>query len=133
MRSTGEWDAHRWHTPEPATVKAETPRLDPGRWDMRKWGRYAFPGPRRRTGSTLRLCLWAGFFAMLPDLLDSVPLWESFIRTWPGTAWFSHFHHGIQPHLSHQQWPLGIGTQVLVVAAAVWVLSARKERARPPA
>ena len=137
-RSRRKWDPRKWDTAGLDTAgldtrRPDTGRLDAGRWDARKWGGHARHMSADGGLSALCFLLWAGFFGLLPDLLDSIPVWGPLFRSWPATAWFSRVHHGIQPNVSLAHWPLGVATQVLVVALAVWVLAARARRGPSPA
>lgn len=127
---TGAWDARKWGAAKLGTRTTETRKLDTGRWDKRKWDRRPLQVPGKAILAALSLPLWGALFAMLPDLLDSVPPWGPFFRHWPATAWFSSIHHGIQPELPPSAWPLGVTTQLIVVALAVWALAAMRGRAR---
>jgi hypothetical protein len=69
--------------------------------------------------------LWAAFFGILTDLLDNVPGVMGVFHQIPGALAFSHFHHGIQHNVPRSEWVLGLGTQVPVVAGAVYVLLRR--------
>ncbi len=51
---------------------------------------------------------------------------------WPGTAWLSVFHHSFQHNVTPAQWPLGIATQLVVVAIALWVCLPRKHKDLQP-
>ncbi|MGD9495219.1 MAG: hypothetical protein AB7Y46_02800 [Armatimonadota bacterium] len=79
---------------------------------------------RRRWG---RIALLGAFFGMLIDLVDNMPPWGEWFSAWPGTAWLSQVHHGIQPELDPSQLVLGFGTQLAVIAIGVAVLR-RRER-----
>jgi hypothetical protein len=81
---------------------------------------------RRQTGR--RLMILAAFSAILIDLVDNIPPWGTWFRAWPGTSWLSSFHHGIQHNVTPADWPLGFGTQIAVVAIALFVLRSRKPR-----
>lgn len=127
-RGIGEWDARKW-----GTTKAAIPRPDPrlpgkAGWDPRKWEGYAVTASRTRTGSTVSLLLWAGFFAILPDLLGHLSAMGPIIEHWAPAFWFDRIHHGIQPELPRELRPLGLATQALVVASAMWVLMPRRPR-----
>jgi hypothetical protein len=76
--------------------------------------------------------LWAAFAAIVIDLVDDVPPWGPWFQAWPGTAWLSRFHHGIQHNVPLAQWPLGFGTQLLVLALAVWILLPRQRPQAEP-
>ena len=69
-----------------------------------------------------RLMLWAAFLAVVIDLVDNVPPWNAWFRAWPVGARISSLHHGIQHNVTPAEWPLGVGTQIALVAAALWVL-----------
>jgi hypothetical protein len=72
-----------------------------------------------------RAAIWAAFAAVVIDLVDNVPPWGPHFQTWAGTAWLSAFHHGIQHNLPRAEWPLGIGIQIVFLAAALWVIRQR--------
>jgi hypothetical protein len=69
-----------------------------------------------------RLILGAAFAGVVIDLVDNVPPWSRLFRAWAGTGWLSAFHHGFQHNVTLAQWPLGFGTQLAVIAVAVWVM-----------
>ncbi len=71
------------------------------------------------------MALWGAFCGTVIDLADNLPPWGDWFSTWPGTAWLSDFHHGIQPHLTPHQWLLGFGTQLVTIATMVWLLRRR--------
>lgn len=72
-----------------------------------------------------RVILGGALFGILIDLVEHMPLLGHWFMTWPGTAWFSAFHHGIQPHVAPHEWLLGFGTQLLVILAALWIIRRR--------
>lgn len=69
-----------------------------------------------------RVILGGALFGILIDLVDNVPPWGIWFRTWPATAWLSQFHHSFQHNVTPAQWPLGVATQVAVMAIALWVI-----------
>ena len=71
-----------------------------------------------------RVILGAALFGILIDLIDNVPPWGDWFSAWPGTAWLSTFHHAFQHNVARDQWLLGFGTQIAVVAVSLWVLRA---------
>jgi len=75
-----------------------------------------------------RLILGSAFAAVVIDLVDNVPPGSRLFRGWAGTAWLSQFHHGFQHNVPLSQWPLGFGTQAILVALALWVLKRAKWR-----
>jgi hypothetical protein len=76
-----------------------------------------------------RTMLWAAFMAIVIDLVDNVPPFSHWFRGWAGTLWLSRFHHGIQIHMTRSQWVIGFGTQIVVFAAALWVVRCWKRSA----
>lgn len=76
----------------------------------------AHRAPRRRA------MVWAAFFAVVIDLVDNVPPWNAWFHAWPTGAWINSFHHGTQHSVAPDQWPLGVATQIAVLALALWVL-----------
>ncbi len=68
-----------------------------------------------------RVMLGAATFAIVMDVLDNALPWGAWFRVWPRTAWLSAFHHGFQHNLAPAHWPLGVVTQMTVVALALWV------------
>ncbi len=75
-----------------------------------------------------RVVLGGALFGILIDLIREAPLLGVWFRTWPGTAWLSVFHHSFQHSVTPAQWPLGIATQLVVVAIALWVCLPRKHK-----
>jgi hypothetical protein len=69
--------------------------------------------------------LGAAFFALLMDLLHNVGPWSAWLSHWPPTAGIFAFHRSFQHNVTPAEWPLGLGTQVAVVAVALWVLRRR--------
>ena len=74
----------------------------------------------RRAGR--RVILGAALFGIVIDLIELSPGLGPWFKIWPGTAWFSAWHHAIQHNVTPEQWPLGVGTQVAVIALALWVI-----------
>lgn len=71
-----------------------------------------------------RAMAFAGAFCgILIDLVYTIPPWGPWFSTWRGTAWLDDFHHGIQPHLTPDQWLIGFGTQAVVIGVTVWLLT----------
>jgi hypothetical protein len=73
-----------------------------------------------------RAAIWAAFIAVVIDLVDNVPPWGPHFQRWVGTAWFSHFHHGIQHNLARSEWALGLAIQVAFLGIAIWVTRRRR-------
>ena len=59
------------------------------------------------------------------DVAEYLPAVGPWLRRWPGTAWFTTFHHAIQHNVSPRDWPLGFMTQAVVVALALWIIRRR--------
>jgi hypothetical protein len=79
-----------------------------------------------------RVILGGAFFGIVIDLISLAPGLGPWLRTWPGTAWLDAFHHGIQHNVTAAQWPLGFGTQVALIALALWVLLGSRGHGRRP-
>lgn len=77
-----------------------------------------------------RVALWSAFFAIVIDLVFNLPLWGPVLHNWPPTAGVAAWHLAIQPHLPPGHWLTGIGPQMVVLAASVWVL---RRQGRPGA
>ena len=75
-----------------------------------------------------RVVLGGALFGILIDLIEKVPPLGTWFRTWSGTAWLSVFHHSFQHNVTPAQWPLGIATQLVVVAIALGVCLSRKHK-----
>jgi len=75
-----------------------------------------------------RVVLGRALFGILIDLIEKVPPLGAWFRAWPGTAWLSGFHHSFQHNVTLAQWPLGIATQLVAVAIALWVCLPRKHK-----
>lgn len=69
-----------------------------------------------------RLLAAGAFLGIVIDLVDNVPPWNSWFRAWAGTSWISAFHHAFQHNVAPSAWPIGFGTQVVIVAIGMWVL-----------
>jgi hypothetical protein len=69
-----------------------------------------------------RVMLGAAFFAILVDLMFNVPPWAPWLTAWPGTAWLAALHRASEQNVTPAQWPVGVGTQVVAVAAALWLI-----------
>ena len=76
-----------------------------------------------------RVMLGSAFFGVLIDLVDNVPPWGVWFTNWAGTAWLSTFHHAFQHNVTPAEWPLGVGTQLAVIAAALGVILRRRRTA----
>ncbi len=75
-----------------------------------------------------RVILGGALFGIIIDLVENIPPLGAWFRTWAGTAWLSAWHHALQHNVTPEQWALGVGTQVLVVAIALWALRRRGGR-----
>jgi hypothetical protein len=73
----------------------------------------------RRDRKTILLSALA---AILIDLVDNVPPWSGWFRASRVGSAISAFHHGFQHNVTLDQWPLGLGTQVVAIAAATLTL-----------
>lgn len=69
-----------------------------------------------------RLLVTAAFLAVAVDLVDNVPPWNAWLRSFPVALRFSIFHHSIQHSVASSEWVLGFGTQIAVIVSTVWVL-----------
>ena len=79
-----------------------------------------------------RLMLGGACCAVLMDFLDNIPPWGDWFSDWGPTAAISAFHHRFQHNVTPDQWPLGFGTQLVVIALAVCVLRARSNHKKDP-
>lgn len=77
-----------------------------------------------------RVMLGGAFFAIVIDIIDHTPRLNHWFANSVGTAWLSDFHHGFQHNVTPAQWPLGIGTQLVLAGLALWVLLGATERHR---
>ncbi len=75
-----------------------------------------------------RVVLGGALFGILIDLIENMPLLGAWFTTWSGTAGLSVFHHSFQHNVTPAQWPLGIATQLVVVAITLWVCLPRKHK-----
>jgi hypothetical protein len=75
-----------------------------------------------------RVMLGGAFFALLIDLLQNVGPWSGWLAHWPPTAGLCAFHRSVQHNVTPADWPLGFGTQVATVTAALWVICRRDGR-----
>ena len=78
-----------------------------------------------------RVILGGALCGIVIDLIELSPGLGPWFKAWPGTAWFSAWHHGIQHNVTPEQWLLGVGTQVAVIALALWVIRRGPGRSRP--
>jgi hypothetical protein len=78
-----------------------------------------------------RLMLGGALFGVLMDLVEYVPPVGPWLRTWPGTAWLAHFHHSVQHNLTPAHWPLGFGTQAIVLAISIAICLPRRRKRQP--
>jgi hypothetical protein len=74
---------------------------------------------------------WAAVFALLPDIIDNVPLWQSWFRATRLGGAFTAFHHTWQANVPPAQWPLGLGTQIVLVMVLVLFLRAAPRGSAP--
>jgi len=67
---------------------------------------------------------FGGLGAMVPDLLDNMPIWSRFTRRFVLTRWHYHLHRWWHVGQWQETWPrwCRLFTQVLVVILALWVL-----------
>jgi hypothetical protein len=66
----------------------------------------------------------AAFFGIVIDLFENIPPGGHWWRTSHATGWISTFHHSFQHNVPPSNWPLGFGTQVIVLAIAIWIIRA---------
>jgi hypothetical protein len=69
-----------------------------------------------------RLMLWGGFFGALLDLLDHLPPWKVWFRMLPITSQLSQFHAWVSHGVGPSEWPIGVSSQALVTAIALFIL-----------
>jgi len=69
-----------------------------------------------------RLMLWGGFFGALLDLLDHLPPWKVWFRMLPITSQLSQFHAWVSYGVGPSEWPIGVSSQALVTAIALFIL-----------
>ena len=81
-----------------------------------------------------RVLLGGAFFGIVIDVIDHIPYLNRWVASWVGTAWLTDFHHAFQHNVTMSQWPLGVGTQLVLAGLALWVLvrAGRKRRAAEP-
>jgi len=70
---------------------------------------------------------WGAFGGYLPDLVDNFPLWSKQVQQLPGFKQFHRFHTAIHDSWQFRfpmirYWPLGIATQIIVVAPCLWFI-----------
>lgn len=68
-----------------------------------------------------RVMVLGGLLAVLVDLVKYLPVVGPRLARTPSLHSFVLFHHGIQHNVAPAQWPLGFGTQVVVVGLALAV------------
>ena len=64
----------------------------------------------------------AAFFGIVLDILENVPPGGHWWRTSAATGWISAFHHHFQNNVPPSKWPLGFGTQILLLIVAIWII-----------
>jgi hypothetical protein len=72
--------------------------------------------------------LGGALFGILIDLLEDVPPVGPWFKTWTGAAWLVGFHHGLQHNVSPAHWPLGFGTQAILLAICIPVCLHRRRK-----
>jgi hypothetical protein len=80
-----------------------------------------------------RVAMLAGAVsAIIIDLFDNVPPINHWFHSISALAPISHFHGSIQINVTQQQWPLGMGIQVMVVLSSLlvlwWIIRTKRPR-----
>jgi len=78
----------------------------------------------------MRWILWSGFAAAIMDVIAMFPKWFPNTSAWPGLSHLCSFHSALSGSLPVSEWPVGVLTQVLTVALAVFFLIHPRERTR---
>jgi len=73
------------------------------------------------------LLILGGFLGALVDFMYNVPLWNKFFHAWPLFSQLGEFHTWFQHRVGPSGWPLGFGTQALVIALALLILVGLKK------
>jgi len=71
-----------------------------------------------------KVMYWAGFFGILPDVIDNTPWVAHLWKSSHATKWIDVFHHHFQHNVLPSQWLLGFSTQLAVIAIAIWIIRA---------
>lgn len=85
------------------------------------WAGYRRPNRRIIYAATL--------VAILPDLVEKV-FGDARVASWPPTAGIYSFHHTFHHSIVHGDRPLGIATQIAVIALAIWIVRRSRRAAR---
>ena len=72
--------------------------------------------------SDRRMVFAGGLLGILIDLVEYVPPWNAWYAALPGADRFIAFHNAIQWNVGFDQWPIGYGTQILVIAISLSML-----------
>ena len=74
---------------------------------------------RRPVRALMLLC---AFLALLMDLLNHVPPFRGWIMSCPWTAPVVAFHGACEWNVSPAWWPIGFGTQAVLLGLCLWVI-----------
>ena len=77
--------------------------------------------------SNRKLLLLAGLFGVLPDLIYNIPPWGALFKTWPIFSQVAEFHTWFGHPVGPGEWPIGFGTQAVLVAMALWILVRKRK------
>ncbi len=72
-----------------------------------------------------RVLLGSALCAIIIDVVDHVPPFGLWFKSWPATAWLSDFHDSFRINVSPGGYLPGVATQVGVMAVALWALLPR--------
>ena len=72
--------------------------------------------------SDWRLVILGAVCGVIIDLACNMPPCREWMQSMPATATFAAFHHNMQHNVPREQWPLGFGTQIAAIAAALILL-----------
>lgn len=73
-----------------------------------------------------KLMYGCAFAAILPDVIERIPVLGPWFQTIPWTGWAYSFHHTFHHSLLQDQWALGFTTQLIVVGISLWLLLDQK-------
>ena len=76
-----------------------------------------------------RMVFAGGLLGIIVDLVEYVPPWNAWYAASPGVSRVIAFHHAIQCNVGFNLWPVGYGTQILVIAISLSMLRRSRQTA----
>jgi len=75
-----------------------------------------------------RVMVGGALFGVLIDLVEYVPPVGPWFKNWFGAAWLVRFHQDVQHNLTPAYWPLGLGTQAILLAISIAICLPRRRK-----